>query len=49
MGEHCFPYPKFELMQEIGDKQREKIEIELGEPKGKRALTGHLLVDVKYE
>jgi hypothetical protein len=49
MGKHCFPYPKFELMQEIGDKHGEKIEVELGKTKGKRALTGHLLVDVKYE
>jgi len=41
--------PVFKLMQEIGDKQGEEIEVELGEPKGKGALTGHLLVDVKYE
>ena len=49
MGEHCFPYPKFKLMQEIGDKQGEEIEVEWGEPKGKGTLAGHLLVDLKYE
>jgi hypothetical protein len=39
MGEYCFPYPKFELMQEIGDKQGEEIEAEWGEPKEKGTLT----------
>ena len=42
MGKHCFPYPKLKFMQEIRNEQREKIEVEFGEPKGKRALGGHL-------
>jgi hypothetical protein len=49
MTEHCFPYPKLKLMQEIGDKQGEEIEVEWGEPMGKGALTVHFLVDLKYE
>ena len=49
MGEHSFPYPKFKLMQEIGHKQGEEIEVEWGESKGKRTLTGLLLVDLKLE
>ena len=36
-------------MQEIRDKQGEEIDVEWGELNGKGTLTGHLLVDLKYE
>ena len=49
MGEHCFPYPKFKLMQEIRNKKGEEIEVEWGELKGTGALTQHLLVNLKYD